>query len=542
MRLRLPASRRARRFLHGGAAVVLVGATVIAVTESMARLPIAGLFASEIKAPPWRCHLGPDSVPYKRVLVLYDGEGNYAAYGVQTAVLASNFASHFAKPVRQSVTAYRPGEMKHYAAVIYVGTSYGEPLPEAFLADVRAGLRPVLWLGGNAYKLTDQAYAAAHGWRALPSDRSGRYRSVRYRGARLTITTRHLGAIDITDRHRADVLGSAVTRSGSQVPWAVRSGRVTYVAEAPLQSGGGRDRSYAVADMMASLFGRVQVRHRALIRIEDVGPATSPVQLRQIADVLSARRIPFAVAVYPLYIGPAGQHPRNRIPLSDRPRVVDALKYMLVKGGTLVLHGYTHQLFDDHNPNNGESGEDYEFLRVHYDAHHVLKYADPVSRDVTGWARHRIERALAGIRAAGLPKPGIWQFPEYGAAPTEYRVAASMFVARFDRGNYAERVHGHMKLQTLTEQAPPYLVRDVYGGPVLPENLGYVIGPHIPATGPGSISSILAAGATQKAAVRDNVASVYYHPFLGPGPLRRLVRGIRHEGYTFVSDCAVLKG
>ncbi len=542
MRLPRPASRRAARLLHGGAAVVLVAATVLAVTESMARLPIASLFASEIHAPAWRCQLGPGTVPHKRVLVLYDGKGKYPAYAAQTAVLAANFASHFAKPVRQSVTAYRPGEMKHYAAVVYVGTTYGEPLPHSFLADVRAGMRPVLWLGGNAYKLTDRAYARTHGWRVQPNDRSGRYAMVRYRNARLTITTRQLGAIDIANRHKVRVLARAVTRTGTRVPWAVRSGRVTYVAEAALQSGGGRDRSYAVADLMASLFGQVRVRHRALIRLEDVGPATSPVQLRQIADVLSARRIPFAVAVYPQYLGPVGQHPRERFSLADRPEVVEALKYMLIKGGTLVLHGYTHQLFNDHNPNNGESGEDYEFLRVHYDAHHVLKYADPVRHDVAGWARHRIEKAVAAIRAAGLPKAAIWQFPEYGAAPSEYRVAASMFVARYERGNYAERVHGHMKLQTLTEQAPPFLVRDVYGGPLLPENLGYVIGPHVPPTGPGSISSILAAAATQKAAVRDNVASVYYHPFLGPGPLRRLIRGIRAEGYRFVSDCAVLKG
>jgi hypothetical protein len=382
----------------------------------------------------------------------------------------------------------------------------------------------------------------AHGWRELPNDRAGRFSTVLYRHARLTIRTRDIGAIDIADRHEAQVVGTAITTAGRRVPWAVRSGRVTYVAEVPLQSDGGRDRSYAVADLMASLFGPVRVRHRALIRLEDVGPATSPVQLRQIANLLSARGIPFAVAVYPLYLGPVRQHPRKRISLSERPQVVDALQYMLVNGGTLVLHGYTHQLGNDRNPNNGESGEDYEFLRVHDNAHHVLTYANPVRGHVARWARHRIEKALAGMRAAGLPRPAIWQFPEYGATPAEYRVAASMFVARFDRGNYAMRVHGHVKLQTLTEQAPPYLVRDVYGGPVLPENLGYVIGPHVPKSGEGSISAILAAAATQKAAVRDNVASVYYHPFLGTGPLRRLIRGISREGYSFVSDCAVLKG
>jgi predicted deacetylase len=283
-------------------------------------------------------------------------------------------------------------------------------------------------------------------------------------------------------------------------------------------------------------------RHRALIRLEDVGPTADPLQLRQIADLLAAEEIPFSVAVYPVYVGPVNQHPREWIPLKDRPQVVEAINYMLSKGGTLILHGYTHQLGDKRNPNNGESGEDYEFYRVHYNASHVLVYDGPVTKNSAVWTRLRIEKALAAIRAVGLPRPELWQFPEYGAAPADYRVAASMFVARFERGNYAAGPPGHEDLRTLTEQTPPYLVRDSYGGPVLPETLGYVMGPHVPTTGPGSIRAILAAAAVEKAAVRDSVAGVYYHPFLGTGPLRRLVDGLRHEGYRFVSPCAVLRG
>ena len=358
MRLRRSLSRLPARILQASAAVVLVVATVVIVTGSMTRVSVRHLFAGDIQAPPWRCHIGTNAVPHRRILVLFDGEGRFAAYAAQMAVLTANFSSHFGSVVRQSVTRYRAGEMRRYAAVVYVGTTYGEPLPGALLADVRSGLRPVLWLGGNGYQLTDKPYAQAHGYRVLPNDRQGRFAIVRYRRARLTITSRQLGAIDVTDRREATVLGTAVTASGRQVPWAVRSGRVTYVAEAPLQSEGGRDRSYAVADLMASLFGPVPVRHRALIRLEDVGPATSPVQLRRIADLLSARKIPFAVAVYPLYLGPVRQHPRQRVTLADRPAVVEALKYMLVKGGTLVLHGYTHQLGDSRNPNNGERSEE----------------------------------------------------------------------------------------------------------------------------------------------------------------------------------------
>ena len=150
--------------------------------------------------------------------------------------------------------------------------------------------------------------------------------------------------------------------------------------------------------------------------------------------------------------------------------------------------------------------------------------------------------ALAAIRVAGLPRPEFWQFPEYGASPAEFRVAASEFLARTDRGNYAQGWPGHAKLQTLTEQSPPYLVRDVYGGPVLPETLGYISRTGERASGSGSVRFLLAAAAAQKAAVRDNVAGFYYHPFLGTGPLRRLVDGLRHEGYQFVSACAVVRG
>jgi len=430
--------------------------------------------------------------------------------------------------------------MTRFNAVIYVGTSYGQPLPRAFLSDVRAGKRPVLWLGGNAYQLTDAAYVRRHGWRALPII-VRHFTAVVYRHVHLTISNDDLSGIDIVHRKKLRVLGVAVTADGSRLPWAVRSRRLTYVAEVPLDSEGGQDRSYAVAGMMAGLFGPVRQRHRILIRLEDVGPAADPTQLRQIAGLLAPKGIPFSIAVYPLYVGPVNQHPRERIPLKDRPQVVDAIKYMLSVGGTLVLHGYTHQLGDKRNPNNGESGEDFEFYRVHYNAAGDLVYDGPVTKNPAAWTRNRIKLALAAIRAAGLPRPELWQFPEYGAAPADYRVAASMFAARFERVSYAAGPPGHEDLATLTEQTPPYLVRDIYGGPVLPETLGYVIGPHVPRKGPGSISEILAGARAQKV-VGDNVAGVYYHPFLGTGPLRRLVDGLRREGYRFVSPCAVLKG
>src|SRR5260370_39872517 len=110
--------------------------------------------------------------------------------------LAANFVSRFAWPVRQPVTSYRRGDMAHYAAVVYVGTNYGEPLPRSFLSDARAGMRPVLWLGGNAYQLTDAAFARDHGWRAGPG-RGRHYTPVPEPPRRLTTTHNHLPGIDV---------------------------------------------------------------------------------------------------------------------------------------------------------------------------------------------------------------------------------------------------------------------------------------------------------------------------------------------------------
>ena len=542
------AARVPRRLSHTGVAVVLIAVTVALVAQSTVgavalKNSVASLLAGPIRVPPQRCLVEGNAVPHRRVLVLFDNKGGYAAYAAQTAAMAANFVSHFARPVRQPVTRYHRGAMAHYAAVVYVGTTSGERLPRGFLSDVRRGVRPVLWLGGNIADLTNAAFARARGWQA-GADRPGRYRSVVYRHVRLEDSNDDLTSIDILNPAKAVVLATTVTAGGKPAPWAVRSGNLTYVAEVALDDGNGDgfDRSFAVADMIAGMFGPVRPRHRMLVRLEDVGPASDPVQLRQAADLLSADHIPFSIALYPVYVGPAAQHPRARFSLSDRPQVVEAIRYMLAKGGKLILHGYTHQLGDKRNPHDGQSGEDYEFLRVHYNAQHDIVYDGTPASNPAAWTRHRIDMALAAIHAAGLPRPEFWQFPHYAASPAEYRAVASEFLARTDRSSYAEGWPGHVKLQTLTEQSPPYLVRDVYGGPVLPETLGYIGRTGQQASGPGSVRFLLAAAAAQKAAVRDNVAGFYYHPFLGTEPLKRVIDGLRHEGYQFVNACAVVRG
>ncbi len=86
----------------------------------------------------------------------------------------------------------------------------------------------------------------------------------------------------------------------------------------------------------------------------------------------------------------------------------------------------------------------------------------------------------------------------------------------------------------LFTQYVPYVVRDGYGSTVLPENLGYVDGPPVPAEGPGSLQAIID-GARQHLVVRDGVASFFFHPYLETERLTRVVDEMRDMGYEFVS-------
>ena len=69
---------------------------------------------------------------------------------------------------------YRSGDVDDHSATIYVGSTYSEPLPHAFLDDVLTSRRPVLWAGANIGELEQRAgnFAARYGWEPKLLDRA----------------------------------------------------------------------------------------------------------------------------------------------------------------------------------------------------------------------------------------------------------------------------------------------------------------------------------------------------------------------------------
>jgi uncharacterized protein YdaL len=486
--------------------------------------------------------------PGRRTLVLYDRTGKWGWLGELYATMAGNLASHFgswsAKPVRE----YRAGELQHHDAVVYLGSTFNEPLPKAFLDDVVGTKRPVLWLGSNLWQLERRAgnFEARYGFATDRLDRS-RIGRVTYKGTTLTRrSTRTAGIMTYTgvDTSRVRVLAQAIRPDRTAIPWALRSRNLTYIGEIPFPYTSETDRVLAFHDLLFDLLApRTRERHRALVRLEDITPVSDPADLRAAADFLHSEGIPFGFGVSPRYRDLHGKgdtgEPQDLL-LRDAPELVETIRYLRKRGGVLVGHGYTHQWDGGENPYNGVSGDDVEFYRATETPGGRVHYAGPVPGDSLSWSDRRIAYMEREFQAAGLALPRIFEFPHYAASPSAYRAAARRYAVRWERSLYFGGLlrGGRADTTHVASQAFPFVVRDVYGSKVLPENLGS-IEPQPWHSYPARRPADIIEAAKANLVVRDGFASFFFHPFLDVRYLKRTVAGIEKLGYTFVSPASL---
>src|SRR6185369_3069292 len=102
--------------------------------------------------------------------------------------------------------------------------------------------------------------------------------------------------------------------------------------------------------------------------------------------------------------------------LANKPKVVTELKYMQSHGGTLIMHGYTHQYSNVPNPYDAVSADDFEFYLAHIDSANNVVYDGPVKEDSTTWAAGRVMSSALTFAAVGLGTPTVFEPPHYAAS------------------------------------------------------------------------------------------------------------------------------
>jgi uncharacterized protein YdaL len=434
-----------------------------------------------------------------RALVLYYPQRPVISREVGAARMIGNLLGHFdLSPEIRCASDYHRGDGSKYRAVFYIQLEPGLTPPAGVVGDVPRLRQPVCWLGGGLNALHPEKM----GLRAGPYASHSPCDRVRYRGALLTRSDPGLFSARVVNPAKALVLATAVSPSGEQ-PYAVRSGRFWYFGDAGVLNAAEDDRVLAFADLLHDVLG---VRHApsrtALVRIEDVSVDSDPQRLRQIADLFAARRTPFMVALIPVYRNPT----KNvSLGMSARPEFVEAIRYMMSRGGSIVMHGGSHQY-------HGVSADDAEFFD--------MEAQKPIPEDSDGYVESKVGLGLRELLQDGVP-PLAWETPHYLASQRDYGALARIF----DTGVEQKLVCDSFDY----EQYFPYsLHRDRFGQQVIPENLGFVPRDDL------NHAEDLLRYAKAHTVVRDSSIGFFFHPFLDLSRLARLVDGVRSEGYTFL--------
>lgn len=505
-------------------------------------------------------------------LILYDTTGQWGWLGELYAIMAANLVSRFGPYTTQPVSGYVAGQVNASTATIYIGSTYNELMPNAFLDDVLATTKPVIWLGANIWQLTARrssdsfVFRNEYGWVWAGYDTSAVAR-VDYKGQQLKRYVSNQSGIMtysmLSGAGAPQVLATAVRSdaTSSTFPWAIRASsspksNLTYVGEVPFQYMTEGDRYLAFCDLLFDAFApATPTTRRALLRIEDISPFDDPTPLFGIADYLFGLKVPFGFQIVPLFIDPNGFYnggvPQT-IRLRNTPNLLNAMAYMQQRGGTLLAHGYTHQYSNIANPYTAVSGDDAEFYRLTLNADQSVNYVGPVAEDSATWAAGRITsmnnefaaafRAAAFTSAGGVAAlPTVWTAPNYAASAADYKLLSTRFSARSERCLYFKGLlsGGTPDPTRLAGQYFPYVVpKDVYGGKVLPDTLGG-IEPQAFGVNPARLPADLIADGQRNLVIRDAWASFFFHASDWDTTtnlyLQKTVTGLRGLGYTFVS-------
>ncbi|MCU7494393.1 MAG: DUF2334 domain-containing protein [Ignavibacteria bacterium] len=447
----------------------------------------------------------------KKVLIVVQGSSSLKNHAIGDARQLATLMGHFRTDVTyKGVDEYKPKELNNYDYTFYIGFYVKNSVPQRFVDDVLRTNKPVIWMNtGMVESSRNNAFKSKYGFSISRIDSSYQFDLVKSGKKVFTKGEGKNNLVEILDRKKVEVLATAyATRKKVEVPYIVRSQNLLYVADSPFAYATETDRYLLFADMLHDiLHENHESSHSAILRIEDINPTDSPDKIREVVDVLSERGIPFLVGVIPFYVNPGDG---TRLSLSDKPDLVDALKYAVQNGGSIVMHGSTHQY-------RGITAGDFEFWDGNAD--------QPIKNQTEADIRQKVEMGIQELMKNGL-YPVAWETPHYTASFLLYKTVSKYF---------STAVEQRLAIESSDySQYFPYIInKDLFGQQIFPENLGYV-----PLEKDINISrkyvQNIIKGAKVNLNVRDGFAACFFHSFLDVSLLEELVDGVRAQGYTYI--------
>ncbi len=145
------------------------------------------------------------------------------------------------------------------------------------------------------------------------------------------------------------------------------------------------------------------------IRLEDVHPFSDTRKLKEIGEYLYNNKIPFLIGVIPAYLNSKGKITL----MSEVKEFVETIQYLQKLGGTVVLHGFTHQ-----NLEHYVTGEGYEFWDPKNDR--------PLNIDIAKYIDEKVKKGLYECWKNEI-YPLAFEAPHFAMSQQGYRVLKRYF-------------------------------------------------------------------------------------------------------------------
>lgn len=454
--------------------------------------------------------VGTAATEETKVLVIYSNDSGEMDEAVRTLDL---LLGHFTSDIQfVSAQEVKKKDLKDVTHLFYYGKQ-AEKLPASFLRMFDEYNGTFVAIGYNSEQLGDHFRFVEIGDEKLVHSLVTQHQQEPFH-----ITPEYVIEVSAT---QGDVMVVGhIQATTKQTPVVVKQHNHYYIALDDLSS----PKNILVGEVFLDLFAAVQYESNpAYIRLEDIHPLVNPQALHEVTTMLKKKEIPFMMAVIPVYTNPENGKEYH---FSDSPKLLKVLKDAQEHGGSIVLHGYTHQFRES------ETGEGFEFWDVSFNrpiyapATEQLalkkrsdfttntgyeRYMKELQDFESDYIRQKVTRGIQELTNYGL-YPLAFEAPHYTMSQNGYAVLSEFFSTYVGQVQLSDRDWEVM--DTTPFISTPAMLN---GMELLPETLGYVQ--------PENEQAVVEMMERAELYKRTNhgILGAFYHPYLGVERFQQLI-------------------
>ena len=440
-----------------------------------------------------------------KAIIIYDRENIYG-YNVNILNSIKELLGGFnTDVVTEKVDNYKKHDIDGYDYVFVLGIE-GNLNNNIFFEDLKVYNKKICWIGRGINYYTQ--YNNSLNFSYL--DKKLDVTSIYYTNKRDELSLNKMNKFSIESKYDfplvkvngEDVITYSYLSDGKEYcPYIIRDKNFYYISRIYYNS----VTFYIFSDLLNDIFEVENInKGKVFVRIEDVHPFRDLNELKNISDYLYSNDIPFMIALIPTYVDTKNGHITT---LSEKKDFVDVIKYMQDHGGTVILHGYTHQ-----NAQGSASGEGFEFWDGVEDK--------PLSVDMVSYVHERISKGLRDCVNNGIYPLGF-EAPHYAIDSRGYKELKKYF------STYVGQFQSSDNKFTTTMYSCELKNTDLFNQ-FIPENLGFV--------DPNDDRSVqrIEENFNQVSITRGYTAGFFFHPYVDIKYLKSIISFFQAQSVDFL--------